>query len=62
MSINFRVNVNCQCFFPVKVLGVKKLVKENIENILGEYFKAFNYNMVPTRELFQTLRVLTIHH
>ena len=51
MSINFRVNVNCQCFFPVKVLGVKKLVKENIENILGEYFKAFNYNMVRTREL-----------
>ena len=31
MSINFRVNVNCQCFFPVKGLGVKKLVKENIE-------------------------------
>ena len=62
MSINFRVNGNCQCFFPVKVLGVKKLVKENIENISEEYFKAFNYNMVRTRELFQTLPVLTIHH
>lgn len=62
MSTNFRVNVNCLRFFPVKVLGVKKLVKENIENILGEYFKAFNYNMVRTKELFQALPVLTIHH
>ena len=62
MSINFRITVNCQCFFPVKVFGVKKLFKENIENILGEYFKAFNYNMVRTKEVFQALPVLTIHH